>query len=206
MHRNPRPRGARRLMMGGLCVLALTGCTSDDGESAASSASSSSAADSPVAGAPAPGDTAAPTAPPTDFAGDPVVVRGAEAGQLVAVSAESADGIDRLSFQFSGAAPGYRAEAVPRVTAGPEGDVVEVSGDSFLQVSFSSTTPNAEGAIAEGVPTNTDLSLPALRQIVLVYNVAGDVRFGVGVEGAAPTFRVVPLTDPTRLVLEVRAG
>lgn len=209
MHRSPRPRSARPLVIGALCALALAGCTSDGDESAASStpgASSSPASDSPVSGAPDPGDTAAPTAPATEFSSDPVVVRGAEAGQLVAVSAESADGVDRLSFQFSGAAPGYRVEAVPRVTAGPEGEVVDVSGESFLQVAFSSTTPNADGAIAEGVPTNTDLTLPSLRQIVLTYNLAGDLRFGVGVDGPAPTFRVVPLTDPTRLVLEVRAG
>jgi hypothetical protein len=209
MHQHRYPRIAHRLAVGALCALAVAGCTSDgkgSGGSSASGSSSPTSSESPAPGAPAADDAAAATAPPTDYSSDPVVVRGAPAGQLVAVTGQTVDGVDQLTFQFDGVAPGYRVEAVPRVTTGPDGDVVELAGKSFLQMAFASTTPNAGGAIAEGVPTNTDLDLPVLKQIVLAYNVAGDVRFGVGVDATDPTFRVVPLADPTRLVLEVRPG
>jgi hypothetical protein len=127
-------------------------------------------------------------------------------GQLVAVTADSQDGVDRLSFEFSGDAPECRVELVRRITAGPDGDVVDVGGRRFLNVAFASTTPGPAGPISDDVPTNEDLDLPLLRQVVLTHNVGGNLWFGVGVDAAAPTFRVVPLSDPTRLVLEVRAG
>jgi len=81
-----------------------------------------------------------------------------------------------------------------------------MSAAAASSTSFTSTTPGSDGPIADDVPTNEDLDLPLLRQVVLAHNVGGSLWFGVGVDADAPTFRVVPLTDPARLVLEVRAG
>jgi len=199
-----------RLAAGMFCVLAAAACGFDGEDPAArtgaqdrgSTSAPSGAADHPSSGA-ASGTTAAA---PTAWSTTPVVVDSDTSGQLIAVTAENRDGVDRLSFEFSGDAPGYRVEPVRVITAGPDGDVVDVSGRSFLNVAFTSTTPGSDGPIADDVPTNEDLDLPLLRQVVLAHNVGGSLWFGVGVDADAPTFRVVPLTDPARLVLEVRAG
>jgi hypothetical protein len=128
----------------------------------------------------------------------------------VSVTAGSSDGVDRLVFRFAGTAPGFTVERVPRVTTGatnePDGDAVEVDGQGFLSVQFTSTTPNTGDAISAGVPTNADLHLPLLRSVVLVHDAGGDLRFGVGVTAAEPEFRVVTEPDPTRLVVELRKG
>jgi hypothetical protein len=210
MPESPQHPILSRLAAGVVCVVLLAGCSSDaddpDGRSADSTASSSATEPS---GGTDPGSSGSAgsgaTAPPTDYSTAPVVVESDEAGQLVAVTAESSDGVERLTFEFSGAAPGYRVEQVDGVTAGPEGDVVPISGETFLTVAFTSTTPGTGGPIADGVPTNESYDLPVLRQVVLVHNVGGDLWFGIGLDASAPAFRVVPLDDPTRLVVEVRA-
>jgi hypothetical protein len=218
MRSSPRRLVLTRLAAAAVGLLLIAGCSSggDDAEDRADRSASGTSAQTPGGSGEAdpsgsgegadPGAGSGATAPPTDFSGDPVVVDSAEPGQLVAVTAESADGVDRLTFQFSGAAPGYRVEQVPRVTTGPEGEVVGVDGSTYLNVAFTSTTPGAGGPISEDVPTNEALELPVLRQIVLVHNVGGSLWFGVGLAAESPSFRVVPLSDPTRLVVEVRAG
>jgi hypothetical protein len=187
-----------------LSVLLSAGCSSgadspDDDSSTAGRAATSGGSSSGANG------SGGASAPPTGYSSDPVVVESDDPGQLAAVTAAGADGVDRLTFQFSGTAPGYRVEQVDRVTAGPEGDVVEVNGRSYLNIAFTATTPGAAGPLSEDVPTNEEFDLPMLRQVVLVHNVGGELWFGVGVDAPSPTFRVVPLDDPTRLVVEVRA-
>jgi hypothetical protein len=205
MPANPHRTIPSRLVAAAVFVLLLAGCGSGNEDSAGRTGASSA---SPTAGATgaAPSGSAGSgaAAPPTEFSSDPVVER-AEAGQLIAVVPESADGVDRLTLEFSGSAPGYRVEQVPRVTAGPEGDVVELAGETFLKVAFTSTRPGTGGPISDDVPTNETFDLPVLRQVVLVHNVGGDLWFGVGLDASAPTFRVIPRSDPTRLVVEIRA-
>jgi hypothetical protein len=197
----------RRLATAVVFVLLLAGCGSGSDDSAGRTGASPTSPTAGATGAAPPGSAGSGAAAPrTEFSRDPVVVERAEAGRLVAVRSESVDGVDRLTFEFSGSAPGYRVEQVPRVTAGPEGDVVELAGETFLNVAFTSTTPGIGGPISDDVPTNETLDLPVLRQLVLVHNVGGDLWFGVGLHASAPIFRVVPRSHPNRLVVEVRAG
>jgi hypothetical protein len=197
------------------CLVAVAGCSAgapnavqDGGGPATSAAASGTAAPSAVPGEPSAAGAAA--APPTAFSTAPVRVPSHRSGRLVSVTAGSSGGVDRLVFRFAGTAPGVTVERVPRVTTGaanePDGDVVELAGQGFLSVRFTSTTPNTDGALSAGVPTNADLHLPLLRSVVLVHNVGGDLRFGVGVAAADPEFRVVAEPDPTRLVVELRNG
>jgi hypothetical protein len=44
---------------------------------------------------------------------------------------------------------------------------------------------------------------PLVKEILLVRNLDGDLAFGVGLDRRAP-FRVRELSEPTRLVVEVR--
>jgi hypothetical protein len=221
LERLPRTLSTR-FAAGVVCALVLAGCSSgadarESGDPARASGTASQPADpgtnstgtdstgSDSTGSGATGGSGAgATAPPSDYSSEPVVVESSESGQLVAVTADSGDGVDRLTFEFAGALPGYRVEQVPRVVAGPEGEVVEVEGESFLNVAFTSTRPQAGAAASEDVPTNESLDLDLLRQIVLVHNVAGSLWFGIGVDAEDPTFRLVPQANPNRLVLEVR--
>lgn len=211
MHTHPNRKSARRLATAAMLALTLAACGSADGGSSTDAGvsgertGSASSSTGSSAGEPAP-DAGPVATPPHTYSDDPVVVENQAEGQLVAVEADSGGGVDRLTFRFSGAAPGYRVELVPRLTAGPEGEVVAVNGESFLRVTFSSTTPNVDNQLSEDVPTNSDFDLPLLRQVVLVHNVAGDLWFGVGLAPPEPTFRVVTAEDPTRIVVEVQGG
>jgi hypothetical protein len=200
--------GGRRVAGLLLCLCAVAGCSAgaaravqDGGPAAASGAAASAEPGEPPA-------TGSAATPPTAFSTGPVRVESRRSGRLVSVTTGSSGGVDRLVFRFAGPAPGVTVERVPRVTTGstnePDGDVVEVAGQGFLSVRFTSTTPNTGGAISPGVPTNADLHLPLLRSVVLVHDVGGDLRFGVGVTTADPEFRVVAEPDPTRLVVELR--
>jgi hypothetical protein len=206
-------RGARWTAGAALAAVVVSGCGSGSGSDPDSrrDIGRSASSTSPSPGAPPTGSAPGTVSePPADFAAAPVEVASPESGQLVSVTPDSTDGVDRLVFTFAGEAPGFRVEEVDRVTTGgrndPEGDVVDVAGQSYLSVRFTSTTPNTDGAISEDVPSNADLDLPLLRQVMVVHNVGGTLRFGVGVGTADLVFRVVPQQDPTRLVVEVKAA
>jgi hypothetical protein len=110
---------------------------------------------------------------------------------------------DTVTFAFAGGTvPGYEVRYVDAVRRG-EDDVVPLDGDAALEIAFVDTAPGAGGATADGVVTNQSYPLDAVRQVVLVENLAGTVRFGIGLAARTP-FRVV--VTPDALTLELARG
>lgn len=97
--------------------------------------------------------------------------------------------------------PEYRVEVVNSFQA-TSGQNVTVSGNAFLQVRFSnSAAHNDAGTATYTGPNPIDAGLPAIRQVRLIEDFEGVVRWGVGLERlACPSLST--LTAPVRVVLD----
>jgi hypothetical protein len=127
---------------------------------------------------------------------------------LRAVRVGRNDGFERMVFEFAGdATPGYRIRWVPGpILADGSGDPVEVEGEAYLEmimdqasgVDMSDGTPTYTGpdriTVSQQTRLLTDLVRTGDFEAVLTW-VAGSMR-------RAP-FRVLTLTSPARLVVDV---
>lgn len=205
-----------RLPATGACaavlLLALTSCTQPSDP--ATTGPSSPVAGTPVPTATAPTVTPGPTASgPTGGPTDPGLAEpgtlstadrsGAATGpgELASLTVTPAPGgaSDLLTFTFSGSTvPAYRVGYVEQVQRRDEPLLLD--GSAALEITFTDTAPGPAGATADGVPTQESYDLPAVRQVVLVENLGGTVRFGVGVADRTE-FRV--LADGQTLTVEL---
>jgi hypothetical protein len=124
---------------------------------------------------------------------------------VVGVRVARHDGFDRVVFDIDGALPGaVDVRPVDRVVADGSGAAVAVAGRAFLRVRF-------EGAQAhddQGRPTvaaRTTADLPAVEEAVLAGDFEGNVTVALGLNAPAP-FRVLELSGPTRVVVDVRSA
>lgn len=199
----------------------LAGCSgSDDGRGQSvtqaeaerePSKSASPTEPEPSSTAIAPGRGDPTTAPDTrdgkasgEFARTPIRHESAAKARLVGLDAgEGDDGIEQVTFTFADTKvlPKYNVGYVDVVRAHPEDDPIAVSGSAFLEVGFKLTNPNTEGRMAVEPDQRPDL--PLVKEMLLVENLGGSLRFAVGLDSDAE-FRVRPLDSPTRLVVEVR--
>lgn len=128
--------------------------------------------------------------------GGVAVLRGVRTGQ-------HAD-FDRVVFEFEGERPGYHVEYVDRpVRACGSGDVVEVAGDGWLEVRMEPASAHTDA----GEPTipfrERRLSYPVLLELQITCDFEATVTWVLGV-GSPNRYQVMELTDPTRLVINVR--
>lgn len=128
--------------------------------------------------------------------------------RLVGLDAEEGDSgsdgdIEQVTFTFADTKvlPKYDVGYVDAVRAFPDDDPIAVSGNAFLEVGFKLTNPNTDGRMA--VEPDKQPDLPLVKEMLLVENLGGSLRFAVGLDSDAE-FRVRPLSSPTRLVVEVR--
>jgi len=111
---------------------------------------------------------------------------------------------DRVVFQFRpGGLPGVHAEYVDRpVRRCGSGEVVPMAGDAWLLLRF---TP-AVAHTTEGQPTieerRLQVNLPVLKELNLTCDFEADVSWVLGV-GSPNRFRVFPLANPPRVVLDI---
>ncbi|MFN2383489.1 MAG: hypothetical protein ABR559_04400, partial [Gemmatimonadota bacterium] len=112
---------------------------------------------------------------------------------------------DRVVWEFAGPAlPGYHIEYVDRpVRQCGSGEVVPLAGDGWLQVRFQPAYAHDDA----GHPTVADRErapgLPNLKEIKLICDFEADVEWILGV--ASPNrYRVMELTGPTRLVVDIQ--
>ena len=216
---------------GGLLAtgLALAGCTAPDaalppGPATASTTASTTTSTStrtaarPTADgtapapAPAPTATGSPASPgattdagvaPDALSTAPRSGAAGAAGELAAVTVAEGPDADTVTFTFAGGVvPGYAVRYVDAVRRG-EDDVVPLEGDAALEITFVVAAPGAGGATADGVVTNQSYAFESVRQVVLVENLAGTVRFGIGLAAQTP-FRVV--ATPGTLTVELARG
>jgi len=146
------------------------------------------------------------------FAGDgygaaPVTVADrnvAPAGQprLLSVDVGHHDGYDRVVFRFSSRVPGYTVRYVGEVRQDGSDRPVPLAGSAFLVVTLHSVASGQVGA----PPAPQDRSrpdFPQLREIAGAGDFEGYVSFGLGLAHRSG-FRAYPLSNPDRLVVDLR--
>ena len=116
---------------------------------------------------------------------------------------------DRLVFDLSGPATGYRVEYVSQVTQDGSGAPVPLRGGAFLRVTLSAPAHDANGqpTYRPADPANVlNVSgYTTFRQVAYAGSFEGLTTFGLGVRARLP-FRVLVLSGPgagSRVVVDV---
>jgi hypothetical protein len=111
------------------------------------------------------------------------------------------DGYDRLviGFPTANAMPQYQLtqQATAHFVRDASGQPVVISGSAGIRL----VIRNAD--IVSGAPTDIKPNLPAIREVAQIGNFERVVSYGVGLATPA-CFRVLELTGPTRLVIDVQ--
>lgn len=128
---------------------------------------------------------------------------------LTDVTVSSAGGVDRIELTFADAegAPGVQVEYVEEVVADGSGERVEVEGEAFLQIRLE---PSASADLRGETPVRTYRGpdrvtgdTTAVTEVVRVGDFEGVLTWAAGLPRRAP-FRILQLTDPARVVIEVQ--
>jgi hypothetical protein len=203
----------RRAAALALTALLLTAACSDDPEPARTSGSTP-VTPAPRTTAPAPPSAALPKAEPTGGPAFPAdTARDTEepvGGPLTvtAVRVARQAGFDRVVFELAGrqgGAPGWRVEYDDAPSRDGSGEAVEVAGDATLVVRIDGAGyPDDTGQTeAGGAPVPGDADV--VREVELGSVFEGVYEAFIGVSGERP-FRVFRLSDPARVVVDVRHG
>ncbi|GAA4287346.1 AMIN-like domain-containing (lipo)protein [Georgenia daeguensis] len=118
----------------------------------------------------------------------------------------SHEGYERVVLDFEGTGtPGWRVEYVDEAVEDPKGDVVDVQGDVTLQVIATGVRyPEGDdetGRVAQGSYDAEDADL--VEEVRVTGMFEGQNQAFIGLDEKAP-FRVFTLTEPARLVVDVR--
>jgi hypothetical protein len=206
-------------------VIQLTGCTTTgDGVEAASPSLSSTTSSAASNSAPT-STTSSPSATPSSAPSNPQ-----ESSRLPAGFSTSAKkggtaparaellrvirsgrhvGYDRIVFEFTGTPPAYEVRYVDQVRQDPSDRPVELQGTAFLSVvmrggtldTTSQVDDPAEAQSYKG-PRRLQPDLSAVQEIAVAGDFEGVLSVGVGLDHRA-AFRVLRLTDPARIVIDV---
>jgi len=175
-------------------LAALAGCTSGAGGDA------DGRGGGPTAGSGQPA-SAGKTSPSAVWSSGPQGAprRGAGEAVLVEVRAARQNGFDRLVFEFEDGLPGYQARYVSQVTAAG-GGAVALQGTAFLLLAFDGASAGDAGLAQRDLQPR----FGSLRQVRLVDQGDGRVRFGIGVDAVAG-YLAHTLTGPDRVIIDVAA-
>lgn len=122
---------------------------------------------------------------------------------VVAVRTSRRDDFDRVVFELTGNLPGYRVawSSAPPHQCG-SGAVVAVAGGAWLFVRLDPASAHDEqGRITAG-RENERPGLPAVEGLVLTCDNEGVVSWALGAPAELP-YRVLPMSDPPRVVVDV---
>ncbi|HEV8630281.1 MAG TPA: hypothetical protein VGV61_08185 [Thermoanaerobaculia bacterium] len=126
----------------------------------------------------------------------------APAATLVAVRTGTHGEFDRLVLELAGELPGYRVawtKARPHQCA--SGQPAAVAGSAWLEVRLDpAQAHDAQGRLT--VARRSEPGLPAVAGVTLTCDFEGVVSWAVG-SGARRPFRVLSLSDPPRLVIDL---
>jgi hypothetical protein len=143
--------------------------------------------------------------PPTTVVHDSTAAAQAPATVVAVRSARHAD-FDRVTVELAGATPGYRvawAKAPPRQCG--SGEPVRAGAAAWLEVRLDP----AQGHDGQGRATVEhgldEPGLPAVRSLVASCDFEAVVSWVIGAPRRLP-FRVLPLNDPPRLVVDIAHG
>jgi len=225
-------RRTARVVTSALAGMALLAACNTGGENAApepAAEPTSSPGEQTTAPAPSPsptttddgGDdsTAAPadeTAEPTDDAADystepqydPNWPSGGGDLLPTGVRVGGHEGYERVVFDFEGTGtPGWRVEYVDEAVEEGRGDVIDVDGDFTLQVIATGVRypegDDENGRVAQGSYDAEGAELVEEVHVTGIFE--GQNQAFIGLDAQAP-FRVFTLTDPARLVVDVRTN
>lgn len=115
-------------------------------------------------------------------------------------------GFDRVVLEFSGTGtPGYDVSYVDEVIEQGRGDRVDLDGDAYLSIAASGTTYPMEGdeqwdGPRQFEPEDSDV----VQEVYVDGTFEGLTVVVAGIDDRAVPFRVLTLTEPARLVVDVR--
>jgi len=126
---------------------------------------------------------------------------------LVGVRAASHAGYDRVVFEFAGAdRPWIHVEYVDRpVRDCGAGEVVPLAGDAWLLVRFYPMNAHDESGQATAGPREHAFRLPIVLEAKRTCDFEAVVEYVMGVT-SPNRYRVIELTGPPRVVVDVRHG
>lgn len=124
---------------------------------------------------------------------------------LVAIRTSHHPGFDRVVFAFQGGTPTHvRAAYVDRLVGDASGLPVRIAGRAILQVHIKPAQAHTDaGAVT--APGRTSYLLPNVMTTVRSGDFEGVVGYGLGLAARTP-FHVFTLSNPGRVVVDVRAG
>jgi len=110
---------------------------------------------------------------------------------------------DRVVFDLTGAAPGYRVGYVKEVRQDGSGKVVNTRGRANLLVRLTPANAHHEnGSPTYTGPSRFDVDYPALREVAFAGDFEATVAIALGIRHKNG-FRVLTLHDPTRIVVDI---
>ena len=113
------------------------------------------------------------------------------------------DGFDRAVIDIDGRLPSYRTVPTTRCRYDASGTRVPIKGRTALRIVFApATAHDADGSLYEG-PALARPHLEALRALAFTGDFEGHVSFCFALETSG-RYRVTRLTDPSRVVVDVR--
>ena len=125
------------------------------------------------------------------------------AATVTAIRIAHHDGYDRLVLEFATANSMPRYELNRQATAqfvrDASGQPVTLQGSAGIRAVL------RNGDIASGVPNDANPNLPEIREVTQIGNFERVVSYGVGLATPA-CFRVLELSGPTRLVIDVQTA
>jgi hypothetical protein len=126
------------------------------------------------------------------------------AAQLTGIRTAEHATFDRVVFQFRGRVPGYDVRYVPAVTQDPSDQPIPLQGQAFLRVVLrhASTSPGPGGGPVPLFPGTITTGFQSLKQVKAAGDFEHYLSFGFGLDHRVG-FRVLTLTDPSRVVIDV---
>ena len=193
-----------------LAGVLLAGCASGNGQqpaAASSSASSSSSATSSSSGATTT-DEAGTDAPAFPANTEPDTQDASADAQVTVhdIRTGRQDGFDRVVFEVGGTGmPGWDVRYVDQASSQGSGEPIDVAGDAVLQVTLTGAQiPDTTGVTEyDGPNPLTGSGTQTVTEVAYDHIFEGTAVAFIGTAAKAP-FRVYALTNPTRVVVEVR--
>ena len=114
-------------------------------------------------------------------------------------------GYDRVVFSFDTLVPGYRIAYVDTSAYHcGSGEPVTVAGDGWLEIEFFPAAAHTDDTWEATIPEQRiSYTLPTLREALSTCDFEGYVTWVLGLDKATP-YRVLEVTDPARLVVDVQ--
>jgi hypothetical protein len=197
-----------------LAAVLLAGCGSGDdggtdtGSSARTSSSSSSSSSATATGGSEKPDDGSTDAPPFPANTEPDTEEASADAQVTVRDIRTGrhDGFDRVVFEVGGTGtPGWDVRYVDQASSQGSGEPVEVAGDAVLQVTITGAGLPPDTGVAEfdGPSPLPGAGTETVTEVVFDSTFEGTTVAFVGTTAEVP-FRVYALSDPARVVVEVR--